>query len=616
MTAQRSRRDIGDFLVQRRTLIQMGIDGLVWLIALLGAALIRHDFNVHRVRFTDVLIFSGIAIGLQWVTGMAASLYRGRYRFGSFEEVEAVLISALATTWVIVGLDLLRHNRSDFPVSVTVAGGIFALVAMTGVRYAWRLALERRDLSAAVEAVNVIVIGAGEGGSQAVAAMQADRFRSYRPVALLDDDPRKRNFRIKSLRVVGTRNDLPSIADKMNASVLLVAIPSADAATIRELDTLAESLGLQVKVLPPAAELLDGRIRIGDIRDLDLMDLLGRRQIETDVDAIAGYLTGKRVLVTGAGGSIGSELCRQIARYAPAELMMLDRDESALHAVELSITGRALLDDRRTVLADIRDVEHLTHVFRTRRPQVVFHAAALKHLPLLERYPGEAVKSNVWGTLSVLRVAQAFGVERFVNISTDKAANPTSVLGTSKRIAERLTAHIAQSADGIFLSVRFGNVLGSRGSVLTAWAAQIAAGGPVTVTDPNVTRYFMTVQEAVQLVIQAAAIGNPGQVLVLDMGEPVRLDEVAQRLVAAASRPVAIVYTGLRSGEKLHEELFALDERDVRPSHPQISQVQVPPLNVTEALSVDAWGDPDAVRKTLRELAASECNAAAQSIDQ
>ena len=385
---------------------------------------------------------------------------------------------------------------------------------------------------------------------------------------------------------------------------MLVALPSADAPLLRELTALAEDAGMQVKVLPPVSELLDGRIRLGDIRDLDLADLLGRRQIETDIDAIAGYLAGKRVLITGAGGSIGSELCRQIARFAPAELMMLDRDESALHAVQLSISGRALLDDASTLLADIRDVDLVNEIFATRRPQVVFHAAALKHLPLLERYPGEAVKSNVWGTLSLLRLSQEYAVERFVNVSTDKAANPTSVLGLSKRLAERLTAAIALEAHGTFLSVRFGNVLGSRGSVLSAFAAQVAAGGPVTVTHPDVTRFFMTVQESVHLVIQAAAIGRPGEVLVLDMGEPVRIAEVAERVIAGAPRPVSIVYTGLRPGEKLHEELFGDGEIDVRPIHPLISHVVVPPCDPTAAMAIDAWADTEDVKAALRRLSA------------
>jgi FlaA1/EpsC-like NDP-sugar epimerase len=280
---------------------------------------------------------------------------------------------------------------------------------------------------------------------------------------------------------------------------------------------------------------------------------------------------------------------------------MLDRDESGLHSVQLSISGHGLLDTADLVLNNIRDRETLLDVFRTRRPEVVFHAAALKHLPLLEQYPAEALKTNVLGTANVLEAAEEVGVERFVNISTDKAADPSCVLGSSKRVAERLTAGVATSATGTYLSVRFGNVLGSRGSVLTSFAAQIAAGGPVTVTDPGVTRYFMTVEEAVQLVIQAGAIGRPGEALVLDMGEPVSIQSVAEHLIRQSGRPMRIVHTGLRAGEKLHERLFGQGEPDERPIHPLISHVKVQALSISVVRSgtdgvcagarerIDAW---------------------------
>src|SRR5690606_22033025 len=313
---------------------------------------------------------------------------------------------------------------------------------------------------------------------------------------------------------------------------------------------------------------------------INVADLLGRTKVDTDVSAVAGYLTGKRVLITGAGGSIGSELARQIHRLGCSELMLLDRDESALHAVQLSLHGRALLDTDEVILADIRDTSAVQRIFIERQPDVVFHAAALKHLPMLEQYPLEALKTNVHGTLNVLEAAAAAGVSYFVNISTDKAADPTSVLGLSKRVAERLTADVARRADtGTYLSVRFGNVLGSRGSVLTAFATQIAAGGPVTVTHPEVTRYFMTVEEAVELVIRAAAIGSDGEALILDMGQPVRIVEIAERLIAQSGRDIEIVFTGLREGEKMHEVLVGTTERREPTAFSRISRVPVLPLD-------------------------------------
>jgi FlaA1/EpsC-like NDP-sugar epimerase len=321
--------------------------------------------------------------------------------------------------------------------------------------------------------------------------------------------------------------------------------------------------------------------------------LLDRDPVETKIDS--SYITGKRILVTGAGGSIGSELCRQLYRLNPGTLVMLDRDESALHEVQLSIYGRALLDDPSVVLADIRDDTWIRYVFLDHKPEIVFHAAALKHQPLLERYPAEAVKTNILGTMAVLHAAETSGVGILVNISTDKAADPSCVLGSSKRVTERLTASYAPHR---FLSVRFGNVLGSRGSVLTTFAAQIAAGGPVTVTHPHMTRYFMTVQEAVRLVIGAGAIGDPGQVLVLDMGDPVRIVDLVRRM---AQWDVPIVYTGIRPGESLTEKPLGVREFGVRHVHPEIIHVDVPPLGF-EKINIDLSGGGMYREKIIRQI--------------
>lgn len=331
-----------------------------------------------------------------------------------------------------------------------------------------------------------------------------------------------------------------------------------------------------------------------------LYDILGRPQAHTDLGSTVEHLTGKRVLVLGAGGSIGSELCRQIRDFDPAELMLVDRDESALHAVQLSLYGRALLSTPDTILADVRDVEGIRALFAARRPQVVFHAAALKHLPLLQSFPGEAIKTNIWGTQCVLDAAR--DVECFVNISTDKAANPTSILGYSKRITERLTAYASTRYPGRFLSVRFGNVLGSRGSAVTAFEAQAAMGGPITVTHPKVTRYLMTVQEAVHLVIQATSMGRRGEVLVANMGKPVAIETIARRIAANCETPVEIVYTGLRPGEKMHEDLFGSDEVELPTCHPLISYVDVPPLNPRELRVLDAYAGPEVIREQLTNV--------------
>ena len=401
-------------------------------------------------------------------------------------------------------------------------------------------------------------------------------------------------------RCMGTTDQFAHLAEEYDARTAILAIPSASAELVRAFNRQANRAGIELKVVPSVNNLSNpAQVQIEDVRDIDVTDFLGRPTIETDVDSIASYLTGKRVLVTGAGGSIGSELCRQIAKFGPSELIMLDRDESALHAVQLSIHGRALLDSDETELGDIRDARYVRELLARRAPHVVFHAAALKHLPLLEAAPGEAVKTNVWGTQNVLDAAVAAGVEHFVNVSTDKAANPCCVLGYSKRLAEGLTATAARRAQGAYMSVRFGNVLGSRGSVLTTFTAQIAAGGPVTVTDPRVTRYFMTIREAVQLVIQAGALGADGDVLVLDMGEPIAIQAMAEQLIDLSGKRVEIVYTGLRDGEKLHEELFGVGEEDVRPRHPLISHAPVPEFAPSVAQGLDPYQPASVVARTV-----------------
>ncbi|HEX6876401.1 MAG TPA: nucleoside-diphosphate sugar epimerase/dehydratase, partial [Nocardioidaceae bacterium] len=502
----------------RRLFVLAAFDAFAWMAAVLLFTLVRYA-AVAAMPWEKALKLGLTAVVLHTVFGLVVRLHQGRAGLGSFEEM-ILLGSVTAIVGTIISIGNIAAGP-QLPRGVPVAATFISLVLMAWGRAVYRRIRESTEAELHEGKVPALILGAGAGGRLLINSMLGQRDTAMVPVGLVDDDPLKRHLRIRGIPVVGTSTQLANAADETGATTVIIAIPSADAECVRELSQRVREAGLDVKVVPSANELLTSRADISDVRDIDVTDLLGRHQIDTDLGSIADYLSGKRVLVTGAGGSIGSELCRQIAKFSPSELIMLDRDESALHAVQLSIYGKAMLDSDDVVLADIRDVQFINQLFEDRRPQVVFHAAALKHLPMLEQYPGEAVKSNVWGTLSVLEAARENNVEKFVNISTDKAANPTSVLGYSKRLAEALTAAIAPEAAGTFVSVRFGNVLGSRGSVLTAFASQIAAGGPVTVTHPEVTRYFRTVQEAVQLVIQAAAIGRDGEALVLDMGEPV-----------------------------------------------------------------------------------------------
>jgi FlaA1/EpsC-like NDP-sugar epimerase len=590
-----------DRLRTRRLFWLMAYDAAAWAVALVVFGVLRVQLHLEAIREPVLLLTVAGCWGLQGSLGWALRLYHGRARLASLEEM-LLLGWVTATVGGVVFLANALAYPDGLPRSVPLGGTFLALVLMSWGRALWRRGKDASGRVVNPDAEPALVFGAGDAGLQLVRSMLHDSVSPWKPVGLLDDDRWKRHLRIEGIPVLGSRERLGSAAAQTGATTLIIAIPSAGAELVRDLTTSARRAGLTLKVLPPLTELIDQRVGVGDIRDIDVADLLGRHQVETDLESIAGYLTGKRVLVTGAGGSIGSELCRQIFRWGPSELIMLDRDESALHSLQLSIHGRAMLDTDEVVLADIRDTQLMSQLFRQRRPQVVFHAAALKHLPMLEQYPSEAVKTNVWGTLAVLDAARAADVERFVNISTDKAANPTSILGFSKRLAEGLTAGVARHADGTFLSVRFGNVLGSRGSVLRAFSAQIAAGGPVTVTHPDVTRYFMTVQEAVQLVIQAAAFGRDGEALVLDMGQPVRIDDVARQLIAMSGSTAEISYTGLREGEKLHEDLFGYGEVPLeRSEHPLISRVAVPPATLAVARSLDVRADPPELTRQLRD---------------
>jgi FlaA1/EpsC-like NDP-sugar epimerase len=554
-----------------------GADALALATALLIATLLRHDGHVRWLHGGDLAELSLVAALVHTAAGIRFGLYTGRWSYGCFEEILALAKTAAVTTPIVFVLDTLLGRL--VPRSAIIGAGLIGLVLAAGVRYAVRLLHDQRLRPRPEPGSRVVVMGAGEGATQVIRAMLRSPSSPYVPVALLDDDPAKRTLRIMGVPMAGNRHAMAEVVRRFHADTVVIAIPSADAPLIRALTDLAEPLDVDVKVVPRVVELFGRTVRVEDIRPVSHTDLLGRREIAIDLAAVAGYLQGRRVLVTGAGGSIGSELCRQVAQFGPARLVMLDRDESGLHAVQLSLDGRGMLDDRNLVVADIRDQQRLDEVFDEHRPHVVFHAAALKHLPLLEMHPSEALKTNIIGTYQILQTAIRHNVDRLVNISTDKAADPCSVLGYSKRITERLTAAADAAAPGTYTSVRFGNVLGSRGSVLTAFAAQVEAGGPITVTDPEVNRYFMTVQEAVRLVVQAGALDSHGEVLVLDMGEPVRIADVARRIAESAGRHIKIVYTGLRPGEKLAEVLLGPGEPDHRPNHPLISQAPVPPLD-------------------------------------
>lgn len=567
----------------------VAMDLAAWIIALFLATIFRFEFKLTEFNLVPVLLAGLGAAALHLFLGWLLALYTRRFTYGTFEEIR-VLVYAVALVGSAVSIVLLAFGTSlDVPRSIGLIGAPIALLFMCGLRYLQRVVSERH-LRPGDSALPTIIYGAGYLGETIVRRMLTDPNTTYRPVALVDDDPAKSNLQIRGVHVMGSLDSLAEVASKTGAVELVIAINYVDASQVRLISDTAAEAGLNVMVLPPLDDVLAGKTKLSDLRDLSIEDLIGRHPVDTEVESIAGYLAGQRVLVTGAGGSIGSELCRQIMKYAPAELIMLDRDETGLQDAQLGTVGHGLLHTRDVVLADIRDTEALNAIFEDRRPDVVFHAAALKHLPMLEQYPDEAWKTNVIGTLNVLNAANLVDVKTFVNISTDKAANPTSVLGHSKRVAEKLTASTASSTGNPYISVRFGNVIGSRGSMLPTFRRLIEAGGPLTVTHPDITRYFMTIPEACQLVIQAGGIGRAGEVLILDMGEPIKIMDVAQRMIDMSGKDIEIVFTGLREGEKMHEELIGLNEVDTRPFHPKISHANVNPMS-PEQLNRGAWED-------------------------
>jgi FlaA1/EpsC-like NDP-sugar epimerase len=559
-----------------RRLGQATWDGAAWMAAAPLATFLRYDGSPPAGSLGSALALGlACAVG-QVALGFAMRLYRGRYRFGSFDEVFGVVVNNVAVT-LAAFLVVFLSDGITLPRAVPLIAGALAMGLMLGGRFVLRGYRQRFRLN--TNGKRTLIYGAGDSGYQLVKLMTNSPQSEYTPVGFLDDDSSKRYLHIVGKHVLGTGDDLEKVVRRTNSEILVVAIAHIDSRQLLDLDRRCTALGVALRVIPTTAEIVNGAVKLGDIAHVTEEDLLGRRPIDTDEEGIREFLQGKRILITGAGGSIGSELARQVHRYDPAFVGILDRDESAIHAVQLSIDGQGLLSSDNLILADIRDGDRMHEVMQLVRPEIVFHAAALKHLPLLERYPEEAHKTNVLGTQKVLIAAHAAGASTFINISTDKAADPICVLGHTKLKTEHLTASmqqvITEHGPSRYLSVRFGNVLGSRGSVLTAFRYQIEKGGPVTVTHPDVTRYFMTIPEAVHLVLQAAVIGDHGETLILDMGEPIRIADVARQMIQKSGRDIDIVFTGLRPGEKMDEVLVSVTEDAEHRRHPLISHTRV-----------------------------------------
>ncbi len=539
---------------------------------------------------------------------------RAVWRYAGFAEIQRLTWACVAAG-LICAVGVLMAQLSAVPRAVLALHPFVALMGLSVARIAVRMAHEQaraRRVVAGEPRKRALVLGAGEAARLLIAGIQ---HQGWMIVGLLDDDPRKQGARVAGVHVLGALDKLNDARTLEGVTHLILAMPAASGAQRKRVLDLAAGAGLPVLTVPSADELRDGRSRIDRVRDIQPEDVLGREPVTLDESAVATLINGKTVLVTGAGGSIGSELCRQIARFGPARLVLFELSEFALYTIEQELTERYPQLPLVRLVGDVKDAAHLRRCFATQRPQLVFHAAAYKHVPLMESDNAWlALRNNTLGTYRVAMAAAEAGAERFVLISTDKAVNPTNVMGATKRAAEMVVSQLAAAHAGTrFMAVRFGNVLGSSGSVIPKFKEQIAKGGPLTVTHPDITRYFMTIPEASQLVLQAAALADSGQVFVLDMGEPIKIADLARELIRMSGHTeaeIAVVFTGLRPGEKLYEELLADADTTVPTAHPRLRIARLrheyPDDWLDRMLACaqadDAAADPAVLRARLHEL--------------
>nr|WP_102716157.1 nucleoside-diphosphate sugar epimerase/dehydratase [Paenibacillus castaneae] len=545
---------------------------IIW-VAVSISYLFRFNGSVPPYYKSQMLVF---AILITLICGLSLycfRMYRQMWQYASVGEI-IELVKAILTGMVLSYLATYLVFGERVPLSITSRTVELMLLFMGGSRFVWRLIRVNRTKKADLD-VNVIVIGAGDCGALiAKEIMTSNSFKGNRIIGFIDDDPNKRNMQVAGLRVLGNRTNIEEIVRNHLIQDIIIAMPSAKRSDITDIINICKLTGAKVRIIPSINDFIKGRIAVNTLRNVEVEDLLGREPVKIDMNGIMDYVAEKVVLVTGAGGSIGSELSRQISLYNPAKLLLLGHGENSIYTIEMELRNKFPNLQLETVIADIQDRNRMEHVFNRFKPQVVFHAAAHKHVPLMERNPSEAVKNNVFGTRNVADCADKYKAERFVMISSDKAVNPSSIMGATKRLAEMYIQSINSISATQFVAVRFGNVLGSRGSVIPRFKQQIATGGPVTVTHPDMVRYFMTIPEAVQLVIQAGAFAKGGEIFVLDMGKPVRILDLAKDLIRLSGyepdSDIEINFSGMREGEKLFEELLTDEEAISSTQHERI----------------------------------------------
>lgn len=528
----------------------------------------NNELNIYKSDF--------IAITLIYIiTFILFKLYRSLWSYASVDEFLFAIGACISADAISLVFSIFVHRQ--LPLTISILAGIFSIILVVGFRMAFRI---YRNYALSLDktykdAVNrVMVIGAGSAGTILIKEMKRHKEMNYKPVAVIDDNKSKVGTIVSGVKVYGTRNEILSTASSKDIDTILIAIPSADNKNKKQILDICKQTGCTVKVVPGIYELIDGRVSLKKIRDVSMEELLGRDPIKLDMKGIREYIEDKVIMITGGGGSIGSELCRQIIRYSPKQVIILDNYENNAYELQQEFKRNGIKADCRYVIASVRDRKKLEIVFKKYKPQIVFHAAAHKHVPLMEENPAEAVKNNVFGTLNLAECADKYGVQRFVMISTDKAVNPTNIMGATKRICEMIIQSIDKKSETQFVAVRFGNVLGSHGSVVPLFLKQIHNGGPVTVTHKEITRFFMTIPEAAQLVLQAGTYAKGGEIFILDMEKPVRIYDLACDLIKLSgltpNEDIKIEFIGLRPGEKLYEEVLTDEEGLSKTLHDKI----------------------------------------------
>jgi FlaA1/EpsC-like NDP-sugar epimerase len=606
--------------VNARRLGQAGVDACLLALAYYLAYVLRFDGDVplrYERLFEDTI---PLVVAMKLVIFAMFGLYSKLWRFVDQRDFETILKAVVVSTvGLIVVLFLFSIGRADPPRSVVALDFLLALVFTAGARFAVRALVERPTRGPILERApnEVLIVGAGNGGQQVALELRRNPGLRSAAVGFVDDDPRKQGMRVAGLKVLGTTGDLARVLDGVRPSEVIIAIPSAPGTLRQKIVTACRERGIPVRTLPTTFELLSGGVNLmRQVREVRVEDVLGREPVRVEIDRVGAYLRGRDVLVTGAGGSIGAELCRQIARVGPKQLVLLENSENALFEVRRELEEERHFLGAAAVLADCKDATRMREIFAERRPSVVFHAAAYKHVPLMEENPVEAVRNNAVATRIVAAAAGEAGAERFVLVSTDKAVSPATVMGASKALAEWAVEAAQNRWKGTrYSAVRFGNVLGSSGSVVPIFRRQIAHGGPVTVTDPKMTRYFMTIPEAVQLIIRSGELSTGGEVFVLEMGEPVKIVDLARNMIRIAGLEpevdVGIEVIGRRPGEKIHEELFNPGERPQPTPAEKIVCAEQPPLEPDWVESAFARieelvyaGDAAALAAAVAELSA------------